>query len=106
MMNSELVAAGQVKLIVPTVARDDYLNGQRLSTRESDFRTITKTLWQLHRYTAALPLRAYDELLERLEKDSAFSLPDEGIATFNRARRQYRYEDGPVPVVVRPEDAS
>ncbi len=93
LMNAELVATGQHKIIVPNVAREDYLNGQRRASRAGDFRTATKVLYQLHHYTAALPATLYDELLERLERrDGAFSTPDEGVATFNAVRRAHRYD--------------
>ncbi|MFZ1834238.1 MAG: Fic family protein [Pseudomonadales bacterium] len=93
LMNAELVATGQHKIIVPNVAREDYLNGQRRASRAGDFRTATKVLYQLHHYTAALPATLYDELLERLERDGAFSTPDEGVATFNAVRRAHRYDE-------------
>ncbi len=93
LMNAELVAAGQHKIIVLNVMREDYLNGQRHATRAANFRTITKVLYQLHHYTAALPATLHDDLLERLEHDGAFRAPDEGIATFNAARRAYRFEE-------------
>lgn len=93
MLNAELVAAGEHKILVPTVMRDDYLNGQRHATRDSLFRTISKVLYQLHRYSASLPLTQYDALLQRLEDDGAFLKPDEGIPKFNRARRPYRFEE-------------
>lgn len=46
---------------------------------------------QLHHYSASLPVTLYDDLLEQLECDDAFRFPDDGIATFNAARRQYRF---------------
>ena len=36
MMNAELHAAGEYKLIVPTVHRDSYLNGLRKATRDGN----------------------------------------------------------------------
>ena len=46
---------------------------------------------QLHHYSTSLPATLYDDLLEQLEGDDAFRFPDDGIATFNAARRQYRF---------------
>jgi hypothetical protein len=92
MMNAELVSDGQAKIIVPNVARDDYLSGQRAATRDGAFRTMCKVLVELHGYTSALPGTLYDDLLHKLEDDRAFSVPDEGLTTFSRARRPYRFE--------------
>ena len=36
MMNAELVAADQSKIIIPTVFREDYLNALRRLTRRND----------------------------------------------------------------------
>lgn len=91
MMNAELVADDQQKVMLLNVVRDDYLHGQRHATRHRNFRTMTKVMYQLHHYTANLPATLYDELLETLEQDGAFRHPDDGIPTFNTARRQYRF---------------
>ena len=91
MMNAELATDNQHKILVPNVMRDDYLNGQRHATHRSNFRTITKVMYQLHHYSASLPATLYGDLLEQLEGDGAFRFPDDGIATFNAARRQYRF---------------
>jgi len=93
MLNAELVADGQYKIIVPTVMRDDYLNGQRAATHKNDFRVISKVLFQLQHYCANLPLAFYDDTLHKLEADGALRLPDDGIAFFNRARAPYRFDE-------------
>ncbi len=47
---------------------------------------------ELQGYTAELPAMLYDDLYHRLEADRAFELPEDGLATFNRAKRPYRFE--------------
>lgn len=101
MMSAELVSTGQAKIIVPTAARDDYLNGQRLASRERKFRVMCKVLAELHGYTASLPTHAYADVLARLEEDHATRPPDEGLPRFARPVR-FRFEPetpagGPTP---------
>jgi len=98
MLNAELVADGQHKIIVPIVMRDDYLNGQRAATHKNDFRVISKVLFQLQHYSANLSLAFYDDTLHKLETDGALRLPDDGIAIFNRARAPYRFDERAVHV--------
>ena len=92
MTNAELVSVDQAKIIVPTVARDDYLTGQRQATRERNFRVMCKVLVEIQGYTASLPALLYDDLYHRLEADRAFAIPDDGLATSNRVKRPYRFE--------------
>lgn len=91
MMNAELHAAGEYKLIVPTVHRDSYLNGLRKATRDGNFKTLVKVFYQLQRYTASIDWADYGEARDTLEAHKAHLLPDEGIADFNRQIRQYRF---------------
>ena len=86
-LSAELVRAGESKIIFPNVKRDDYINGLRLANREEDSRTMLKVMKQLYRYTAALPWREYDELVDTLEAHHAFDDPDEGLIRFSRALR-------------------
>lgn len=91
MMNAELHAAEQHKIIVPTVHRDSYLNGLRQATRKGDFRTLVKVLYQLQRYSASIDWSDYGHARETLEAHMAHLTPDEGIATFNRQIRQFTF---------------
>ncbi len=90
MMNAELVSAEEIKIIVPTVHRDSYLNGLRHATRNGKFRTITKVFSDLHGYTSSLAWEDYSEVRARLEAHFAHKLPDQGVAVFNRELSKYR----------------
>ncbi|MFT5707378.1 MAG: hypothetical protein ACI9ES_001669 [Oceanospirillaceae bacterium] len=90
MMNAELVSAQEVKIIVPTVHRDSYLNGLRGATRNSKFRTITKVFSDLHGYTNAIEWEDYSDARTTLETHFAHKLPDQGVAVFNREISKYR----------------
>ena len=90
MMNAELVSAEEVKIILPTVYRDSYLNGLRDATRNNKFRTITKVFSDLHGYTHAIEWGGYSEARTILEAHFAHKLPDQGVAVFNRQISKYR----------------
>jgi hypothetical protein len=90
MMNAELVNAEQVKIIVPTVHRDSYLNGLRHATRNNKFRTMTKVFSDLHGYSNAIEWQDYSEAKITLESHFAHKLPDQGVAVFNRQILKYR----------------
>jgi len=92
MMNSELVATEQHKIIVPTVHRDSYLNGLRHATRSGKFRTITKVFAGLQAYTASIDWLDYGEARETLELHMADKLPDQGIAVFNKQLSKHKFE--------------
>ena len=86
-LSAEFVSADESKIIIPNVKRDDYISGLRLANREEDFRTLLKVMTQLYRYTAALPWRDYNELVDTLKEHHAFDDPDDGLIRFSRALR-------------------
>jgi hypothetical protein len=87
MMNAELVQSGCFKIIMPTVHRDNYLNGLRRVSREHYFQTYCKVIDQAQAYTATIPWVNYAETRDKLEGDYADKTPDEGLPIFNRALR-------------------
>ena len=95
MMNAELVPQSQFKIIIPNVHRDNYLNGLRLASRDKNFRTYIKVMDQAQAYTASVNWLDYGESRERLEKDDANLLPDEGVPAFNRVLKILKLSDIP-----------
>ncbi|RUO26289.1 cell filamentation protein Fic [Aliidiomarina minuta] len=91
MMNAELVAVEQHKLIVPTVHRESYLNGLRQATRSGKFRTMAKVFADLQAYTAAIPWHDYAEARATLEAHQAHKQPDQGVPAFNRQLAQFKH---------------
>jgi len=87
MMNAELVQAGTMKIIVPTVCRDNYLSALRRATRDNFFHTYCKVMDQLQAYTENIPWSDYGETRSKIENDCANKMPDEGLPIFNRALR-------------------
>lgn len=88
MMNSELVNNSSYKIIVPSVHRDNYLNGLRLGSRDKNFRTYLKVMDQAQAYTASIDWNDYGDARKKIEEDDAHLTSDEGIAVFNRILRQ------------------
>jgi hypothetical protein len=84
MMNAELVATDQHKIIVPTVCRENYLGGLRQATRQSRFRTMAKVLHQLQQYSAAIPWSEYNDAKALLISHAADRDADEGLMMFNK----------------------
>lgn len=87
MMNAELFRAELYKIIIPTVYRDNYLNGLRRASRDRYFMTYCKVLDQAQAYVETVPWLDYGEARFKLEMDYADKTPDEGIPIFNRALR-------------------
>ncbi len=84
MMNAELVAQNQFKIIIPIVHRESYLSGLRKATREGRFRTLVKVHHQLQCYVASLSWEDYGQVKSELQQHAADKEPEEGVAIFNR----------------------
>ena len=77
MMNAELTAAGQAKIIVPTVFRPDYIGALRRLSRDGDPEVLVKAMLRLWDFSRWLSFGDFDTLRGRLETSNAFS-DDEG----------------------------
>ncbi len=95
MMNAELVQHGDYKIMIPSVHRDNYLNGLRLASRDENFRIYVKVMDQAQAYTASVNWLDYGEAREKIEADNANLNADEGLPTFTRALRQLELPDFP-----------
>ena len=76
MMNTELVAGTQSRIIVPTVFRDDYLGGLRRLTRQDDPSVLIKALRYGHDYTAQTDFSTLALATDSLRATNAFNEPD------------------------------
>lgn len=88
MMNAELVKVAQYKIIIPSVCRDNYLNGLHLASRDNNFRTYCKVMDQAQAYTGSINWLNYGDAREKIEADSANLTSDEGLPFFNRVLRE------------------
>jgi hypothetical protein len=76
MMNAELVAGMQSRIIIPTVFRDDYLGGLRRMTRQDDPGVLIKALRFGHDYTAQVNFADLTRATDVLRMTNAFNEPD------------------------------
>ncbi len=82
MMNAELVHADQSKIIIPTVFREDYLNGLRRLTRKGDPSVIIKAISRVRQFSANIIGEDFEETRRYLEGTNAFKDGDEYILRF------------------------
>jgi len=72
MMNAELVKAKQIKIIIPTVYRDDYLGALRHLSRKKDPIVYVKMLQRAQAFSATIKANDMDDAEIHLEACNAF----------------------------------
>lgn len=72
MMNAELVAASQSKIIVPTVFRPDYIGALRRLSRSGDPEVLVSAMTRLRDFSRTLAGDDFDAMRRRLESANAF----------------------------------
>ena len=82
MMNTELVAAGQSKIIIPTVFREDYLNALRRLTRKGDPSVLIRAISRVRQFSANITGDDFDATRNYLEACNAFKDGEEYILRF------------------------
>ncbi len=74
-MNAELLSKQQSRIMIPTVYRDDYLQGLRNLTRQSHPDTLIAVLAFAHRWTAAIDWSDFRHAEKQLISCHAFERP-------------------------------
>lgn len=82
MMNAELVAADQSKIIIPTVFREDYLNALRRLTRRNDPSVLIRAITRVRLFSANIQGDDFEATRAYLEQCNAFKDADENILRF------------------------
>ncbi len=82
MMNAELVAANQSKIIIPTVFREDYLNALRRLTRRNDPNVLIRAISRVRRFSARIQGDDFETTRNYLEQCNAFKDADGYILKF------------------------
>ena len=77
MMNAELVKAGQSKIIIPTVFRDDYMGALRKLTRQGDTGPYINMLQKAQEFSGNIFGEDMNEMQDYLKQCNAFSEPTE-----------------------------
>lgn len=76
LMNAELTAAGQQRIVIPLSYRDDYLQGLRALSRNGNPRPLWRVLDFAQRYAAAIDWSDLDVAKGLLTQTNAFVPPD------------------------------
>jgi len=76
MMNAELVAAGEQRLVIPTVYRNNYLSSLRALSANGAPNPLVRTLDYAQRYTLVIPWHSFDQARHVLEGTFAFMKSD------------------------------
>ena len=79
MMNAELVAAEQCRIIIPTVFREDYLLTLRRLSRNGDPESYLKMLDRAQEFISKINWTNYDKAMKMLYISNAFTRHDEGV---------------------------
>ncbi len=82
MMNAELTHAGESKIIIPTVFRDDYMLVLRKLTRQGDPEPYIRAMQRIHRFSAMVYGEDRAAMLNFLTASNAFMEPSEGQLRF------------------------
>jgi fido (protein-threonine AMPylation protein) len=77
MMNAELVAAGEERIIIPTVYRSDYLTALKALSQSSQPTPLVRTLDFARKWVAAVPWTDLEATRLVLEGCHAFVDPTE-----------------------------
>lgn len=77
MMNAELAAAGEARIIIPTVLRDSYISALKALSHRSDARPFVRVLDFAHRWVAAVPWTDLQDTTAILTGCHAFLEPEE-----------------------------
>lgn len=76
MMNAELSASGECRIIVPTVLRQDYLDGLRRLSRQHDPSVFIKAMRFAHDFTSSIDFSDDETARRMLTQANAFNEPD------------------------------
>lgn len=77
LMNAELVSAGEVRIIIPTVYRNNYLAALKAATHNAGFAQLVSVLRFAQRYTARIDFSTRALAEGDLERTNAFRDPNE-----------------------------
>ena len=80
MMNAELVAAGENRIIVPAIYRNDHLTALKALSQNGITGALVRTLDFAQRYTAAVDFSEFDRARFVLDRTHAFTDPNEADA--------------------------
>jgi len=93
LMNAELTAAGQQRIVIPLPYRDNYLQGLRALSRNGNPRPLVRVLDFAQRYAAAIDWSDLETAKAALAETNAFVPPD--VAEERNLKLQLPPDAGP-----------
>ena len=72
LMNAELSRIGLTRIVIPTLFHPQYLDCQRVLTRQNDPEPLTAAMARMSRWTASFDFAQYDSLLTAMHRSNAF----------------------------------
>lgn len=75
LMNAELIAGGERRILIPSVYRDEYLTGLRVLTRQNHPLPYLQAMDFAQQYSAAIDFSDYDTAVSMLRATNAFEDP-------------------------------
>jgi Fic family protein len=82
MMNAELTAVGQSKVIIPTVFRTDYLSALRQLTRKDNPEKLINAILRVRKFSYNLCGNDFNAMRDYMQRCNAFHEEDEYILLF------------------------
>jgi hypothetical protein len=86
LMNAELSAVDEQRIVIPLVYRDEYLQGLRALSRNANPQPLIRVLEYAQRYAAAIDWSDLSRAEEALERTNAFVPPDLAVERGTRLR--------------------
>jgi len=83
-MNAELSAAGQERIIIPTVFRTEYLQALRALSHNKVAESLIRVLDFAQRYVSEISFEAYESAHAQLERTNAFKEPADAMGASDR----------------------
>ena len=86
MMNKELSAAREFRIIIPTVFRDNYLQALKALSQNNIAEPLIRSMDFAQRYTASIPWESFEMAHDMLQKSNAFLKSHEAESFGKRLR--------------------
>lgn len=83
MMNAELAAVNQYRIIIPTVYREDYLLALKKFSHQHDPDAFIRMLVRAQAFTASIDFSSYNAALAAFQQSQAFLEPYQGKLRFD-----------------------
>ena len=79
MMNAELIAKGETRIIIPSVFRSEYLSGLKRMTNEADPIPFIKQLEYVQEFLYRIDVSDLDRAIEVMRACNAFAKPEDTV---------------------------